>query len=245
MKLQDGYSRGESVHLPSRVSLPEIDFMAIAEKSNILLTDELCEIIRCVLREYISLVQSWEDRPLSGERKKFLESLKHACELLESVFELDVKGTLEDPDPLLLFAWQNVVPRVECFFKEYPEGEDAQLVVRKCKSLGSTGEEGLPFDGKNVADYLSLCRENIERELDFPTRRGKRRKYAIKRCLNGLHQAYSMAGGEGRGCWWYEGEKGQYRGPFFEFAKGLLDYTDYSFPPKALGNQIMKNITSK
>ena len=234
-------SKGESVYWPSTVILPEIDFVAIAETSNLQLDDNLCEIIKCVLREYISLVRSWEQKPLSGERKRFLESIKSACELLESVFELDTQGPLENYDPMLFFAWQTIVPSVGCVLKMDSDG-GGHLVTEKQVLCDSSERKVLQFSAKNVADYLAMCRANIQREAELPSRPGNRKKYAITRCLKGLHQVYSNAGGEGRGCWWYEGSQSEFRGPFLDFAKGILDYTDYSFSKKSLGNQIIKNI---
>ena len=116
------------------------------------------------------------------------------------------------------------------------------MVVEESKLFDFSDRGHLSFNGKNVADYLVLCRKRIQQELEVPTQPGNRKKYAITRCLKGLHQVYSSAGGEGRGCWWYEGDQGEYRGPFFEFASGLLGYLDHPFKMKALGNQIIKNI---
>ncbi len=225
--------------MPNVDALPEIDFFAIAEKTNLKIDADVCENIRYILAEYISLVRVWEDKPLSKQRKASLRAVEKACELLESIFELDACGTQEEFDSLQSFTWRSVTPHVECFLENDDRGFQ-YLVVKEKKIFDFSDRGQFPFDGKNVADYLVLCRERIQQTLNYPQRSGNREKYAITRCLNGFHQEYIFAGGKGRGCW--RAADGNYCGSFLVFSKELLDYTDYSFSESALANQIIKNI---
>ena len=111
------HSKGESVLWPSKVVLPEIDFAAIAEKLNLQLDDDLCASIKCILREYISLVRAYEETPLSDERRSFLKAINNACELLESIFGLDAHGTLEYCDPKLFFCMESHRATCRVFFR--------------------------------------------------------------------------------------------------------------------------------
>lgn len=233
------YRKGRSLSAPDLEAFSEIEFDAIAEKTGLKFNDDICDIIKYTLAEYVSLVRVWEDTPSSKKRRGELKKIEKACELLESIFELDACGTLDKFDSLQFDTWKCVKPQVECFL-ENDEGGHEHLVVKEQIAFDFSERGQLPFNGKNVADYLALCRKRIDEVLSIPHRQGKSEKYAIKRYLDALHQDYILAGGKGRGCW--RTADGTYRGPFFVLAKDLLDYTDYSYSESALGNKIIKII---
>ena len=237
--------KGDSVYWVKNVKLPDIDLPHITHKLGLHYTEDLKDIIDCILSEFIALSRK-EEKPLADECKSYYKSIIDACNTLESLLELDAYGVADKFEPMKFHAWGNIAPNVECFVNEEPGRARSSLIVKEKKLLDSSKKGQFSFDGKNVADYLAICRKNAQRHAEFPRKVGPRKKYAITRVIKALHKAYKYAGGKGRGCWWYEskqkGKTGEYRGPFLDFASMVLESTDYSIDKTALGTQIMKNI---
>lgn len=236
------YRKGDSISLASEVTLSHIDFLAIAEKSNLQLSPWMYQAIKEILKTYASQISAWESMPTARAKKAFIKKVLKACELLESIFEFDAYGSVGEFDKMRYASWLTIMPSVECFLEELPGSKVQQLVVKESRPFKGVVNKQIPLDGKNVADYLSMCRGKINDELKFPNKSGNPRKIAIKRCVEGLHKIYTRAGGKGRGSWEYEGRKREMRGPFLDFAYSLLECTDYPYDKKKLGNQIKKII---
>lgn len=209
--------KGRSWSVPNVDELPEIDFFAIAEKTNLQFNDDICVSIKYELAIYIAQVKVFESRPLSQKRKASLKAVVKACSLLESVFELDdyEKIDQEEFDSMQLYLWRIVIPRSK-----------------------------FEFDGKDVADYLVVCKESAREELNWLYRAGRRKKTALRCCLEGLHQDFILAGGEGRGC--SREADSTLKGAFLTFSKELLDstkkITGVSYSKEALNDYIVKKL---
>lgn len=214
---QFSYRRGKSWSVPNVDELSEIDFDILAEKTHLQFDENICASIRYELAIYVSQVRVFESMPLSPKRKSSLKAIIKACSVLEPIFEMDSFGedVQEEFDPVLLYLWKSVAPKGK-----------------------------LKFDRKEVANYLVRCRENAEEEIDWPYRAGRRKNTALRVCLEGLHQYYHFAGGEGRGC--TKVPDGTCGGAFLLFSKELLELTKkitgISYSKEALHNYVTKEL---
>ena len=244
MKISDLLVRrkGYRCNVPNVDNLPEIDFDAITQKTHLKFTNDICKSIIWELATYVSQVRGWETKPLGRTRKAKLKAIEKACKMIEYVLELEEYGAQDEYDPMQQYLWKSVIPGVECFLVK-DKGKASHLVVKEKKPFDFSDRGQLPFDGRNVAEYLVLCRRNIQRALK-PSRPGNREKYAVRRCLRGLHQDYLLAGGEGRGC--SREADGSYAGSFLMFSKmlfdSLIDYTGISYSEGALHEYIANDL---
>jgi len=145
--------KGRSWSVPNVDELPEIDFESIARKINLRFNEDICQSIKWELALYVSQVRVWEERPLARKRKAQLRKIEKACELLESVFELDAYGKQEEFDSMQQYLWRSVSPHVECFLVCDGRGK-SRLAVKGKKPFEFSDRGQLPFDGITVADYL-------------------------------------------------------------------------------------------
>ncbi|WP_316901221.1 hypothetical protein [Pseudodesulfovibrio indicus] len=193
-----------------------IDFDAIEKQTNLTLNESIRKYIELALAEYVCSVRTLS-KPLSSERNKVLKAVEDACKLLESFLEWDGPGKLSESeyDPVKLYLYEFVTPHVSCFIYER-DGLPGLIV----KEMGERGK--VRFSGKNVSDYLALCRKKIEKERSWPVQAGRPRNIEIWRCLRSLRNCYKSAGGEGRGV--RRSADGSFSGPFLTFLKLLFDH---------------------
>lgn len=217
------HSKGETWSSLNLDVLPYIDFDAIEKQTNLTFDEDIRKGLKMALAEYICQVRSF-GRPLSSERKKALRAVEDACKLLESFLEWDAPGKLSESeyDPMKLYLYDCVKPSVNCFVEEGEGGGLPRLIVKE-RDLFDDEIGEVKFNGKNVSDYLALCRKEIEEERSWPTGSGRPKNSNIRRCLHWLREFYHEAGGEGRGV--IRSADGSFSGPFLTFSKLLLDYT--------------------
>lgn len=209
--------KGRLWSMPNVEELAEIDFDALAEKTNLQFNEEVSVNIRYELAIYVSQVRVYESTPLVREREARLKGVLKACAVLESFLELDAFAE-EPPDEFSaveLYLWRTVVPKNQ-----------------------------FEFDGKDVADFLASCRQNAKDGIRLKIKSGRRKNLALRNCLERLHNDYLFAGGKGRDC--HRGDDGEVRGAFLIFAKELLDITakitGVSHSKKTLHNYIAKEL---
>jgi len=218
-----GETKGETWSRLNLDVLPYIDFDAIEKQTNLTFDEFTRKSLKVVLAEYVCQVRSF-GMPLSSERKKVLRAVEDACKLLESFLEWDAPGKLSESeyDPMKLYLYDCVKPSVNCFVDKGEGGGLPRLVVKE-RSVFDDEIGEVVFDGKNVSDYLALCRKKIVDERSWPSQSGRRENFAIRRCLKWLQKFFHEAGGEGRGA--QRLSDGTFSGPFLTFSKLLLDYT--------------------
>ncbi|CCH47881.1 hypothetical protein [Pseudodesulfovibrio piezophilus] len=216
--------KGESWSGVNLDVLPEINFEAIEGQTGLKLNEDIREGIKRALAGYVCQLRGCVDRPLADERKELLKHVEKACRLLESFLEWDSPGTLgeDEYDPIKLYLYEHVRPSVNCFVDRGEGDGFPRLVVKECKLFDDEVGE-IALDGKNVSDYLALCRKKIMDERSLPYPSGRPENFAIERCLKWLQKYYHKAGGEGRGAKRSDGAG--FSGPFLTFAKLFLDYT--------------------
>lgn len=209
--------KGRIWSVPNVEELVEIDFDALAEKTNLQFNENVSLNIRYELAIYVSQVRVFESIPLSRVRDSRLKSVQKACAVLESFLELDEFVEEQEGvfDPILLYLWRTVVPKNK-----------------------------FEFDGKYVADYLAVCREKAKKEMEWRGRTGRPKNEALRSFLARLHNDYLYAGGKGRDC--NRAADGTLGGSFLAFAKELLDLTakitGVSYSEDALHDYVTKDL---
>ena len=228
--------------------LPEIDFEAIEEQTGLKLNEDIREGIENALAGYVCQRRGCADRPLSDERIKLLKKVEDACNLLESFLEWDAPGTLSENeyDSIKLYLYEHVRPSVNCFIDRENGKSLPRLIVKEDNVFDDEIGE-VKFDGKNVSDYLALCRKQIDDERSLPYPAGRSADSDLERCLKWLKKYYHDAGGEGRGAGRPDG--GAFSGTFLKFCCLFLNYTkeplgykDDPFSESALGSRIVNKL---